>query len=386
MFDPEIYNNNVANLKRVLNMYQKSHLFMDATPMTISFLITDRCCLRCKHCFNHRSRKEDFEKAKNELTFDEIEKMSNSMGFFSTALICGGEPFLRDDLHEIVRLFRVNNNTQWFSSSTNGQLTDKVVTQMELISKQFKNKSYTMNFSFEGFEDENDEIRGKGAFRKSLETWKECKKLNEVYGNITQNIVVTMNSINQSTLPEFFEWSCEHLNPDRIMMLLIRQDPRGGAQLKEVKPENYEIAREILNRNILNGKNGDCNSPLGYIPSAQYYYTSRTLKTGKRSFMCYAGKHGAFIDYDGEVNVCEVMNDSRCNDRSVTIGNLRDFDMNFLELWNSKQALEVKQLVNRSVVCENCTHETEGILPSVYFEPNFLGVKSTEIDLDFEGD
>lgn len=381
MFDREKYNNSIINLKKGLGMYQESHLFMDATPMTVSFLVTDRCCLRCKHCFNHRTRKDDFEKAKNELTTDEIEKLSKSMGFFTTALICGGEPFLRDDLHEIVRMFRVNNNAQWFSSSTNGQLTDKVVTQMEHISKQFKNKSYTMNFSFEGFEDENDEIRGKGAFKKSVETWNECKKLNNVYGNITQNIVCTMNSINQKTLPRFFEWAIENMKPNRIMMLLIRQDPRGGTYLKEVTPENYERARYLLNRYTWEGRNGDSSSPLSYIPAAQYYYTSKSIKTGKRSFMCYAGKHGAFIDYDGEVNVCEVMNDRNCTAEPLSMGNLRDFDMDFLKLWNSKRAMEIKQLVNRHSVCENCTHETEGFLPSVYFEPNFFGVESMQREI-----
>jgi hypothetical protein len=60
------------------------------------------------------------------------------------------------------------------------------------------------------------------------------------------------------------------------------------------------------------------------------------------------------------------------------MGNLRDFDMNFLKLWNSKQAMEVKQLINRHEICKSCTHETEGILPSIYFEPNFFGKESIE--------
>lgn len=381
MFNREMYENNVRNLKTGLSMYQKSHLFRDATPMTVSFLITDRCCLRCKHCFNHRSRISDFEKAKNELTIDEIGKMSKSMGFFSSALLCGGEPFLRDDLHEIVHMFRMNNNAQWFSSSTNGQLTDRILTQMEQISKPFKDRSYTMNFSFEGFENENDAVRGKGAFRKSVETWHECRKLNKIYGNIKQNVVCTMNAMNQESLPDFFKWAFENLKPDRIMMLLIRQDPRGGAELKEVTPENYERARYMLNEELWQGRNGDCNSPIGYIPSGQYYYISKSIQTGKRSFMCYAGKHGAFIDYDGEVNVCEVMNDSRCSNNALSMGNLRDFDMDFMELWNSPQALAVKQTVNRHAACENCTHETEGLLPSLYFEPNFFGIESMQREI-----
>lgn len=377
-FDREEYENDMMNLHTVLNMYQKGHLFTDATPLTMSFLVTDRCNLRCKHCFNHRVEKTNYEKVRNELTIDEIEKMSKSMRFFLNALLCGGEPFLRDDLHEIVRLFRVNNHAKAFSSSTNGQLTDRIITQMEKISQYSKYENYSMNFSFEGFEDENDEIRGKGAFKNSLQTWNECKKLNKTYGNIIQNVVVTMNSVNQTTLPKFFEWVYETMKPDRIMMLLVRQSPRGGEYLKEVDPKNYNIARKCLEEYTLKGMNGKVEVPTTYIPASQYHYTSKTLKSGKREFLCYAGKHGSFIDFDGEVNVCEVFNDVTCNSKPITMGNLRDFDMDFQKLWNSEQALKVKQLVNRHKVCEQCTHETEGILPSIYFEPNFFGRNSIE--------
>lgn len=377
-FDKEQYESDFNSLHHILNMYQRNHLFQDATPLTLSFLVTNRCNLRCKHCFNHDVDKSLIEKVRKELTLDEIEKMSKSMGFFLNALLCGGEPFLREDLYEIVRLFRMNNHAKAFSSSTNGQLTDKIIKQMEHISSYSKYENYSLNFSFEGFENENDEIRGKGTFKKSIETWNECKKLNKIYGNIIQNVVVTMNSVNQETLPDFFKWVYETLKPDSVMMLLVRQSPRGGEYLKEVEPKNYENARKILEQYTLQGLNGRCDKPTTYIPASQYYYTNRTLKSGKREFMCYAGKHGAFIDFDGEVNVCEVFNDVTCNNKPVSMGNLRDYYMDFIKLWNSEQALKVKNMVNRHKVCEQCTHETEGILPSLYFEPNFFGIESIE--------
>ncbi len=379
-FDQEQYNLNVESLKKVLSVYQKSHLFMDATPLTISFLVTNRCNLRCRHCFNHNIEKAAMEKHRKELNIDEIEKMSRSMGFFLNVLLCGGEPFLREDLHEIVRLFRINNHAEAFSSSTNGQDKDRIIRQMEAISRHSRHGRYAMNFSLEGFENENDAVRGKGAFQNSIETWRECKKLQKIYGNINQNVVITMNSINQSTLPRFFEWVYKNLEPQRIMLLLVRQSPRGGEHLKEVEPKNYEKAIELLNSYTLQGLNGQCDTPTTYIPAAQYYYTNQTLKSGKRTFMCYAGKHGGFIDFDGEVNACEVFNDASCNSVPVSMGNLRDYDMDFIKLWNSEQALKVKALINRHEVCEQCTHETEGILPSLYFEPNFLGIESAQAE------
>lgn len=375
-FNPEVYDDNAKNIKRIIDCYYKTQLFQYATPLTLSFLVTDRCNLRCKHCFNHWTRNTDIGKKKGELTIDEIEKLTKSMGFMLNTLICGGEPFLRDDLHEIVRLLRVNNKAQGMSSSTNGQDTGKIVEQMRKISAFSPYSKYSMNFSLEGFEEENDEVRGKGTFQNALRTWNECRKLNQEYGNIIQNVVITMNSINQTTLPRFFEWVNETMKPNRIMLLLVRQSPRGGEYLKDVNPANYKIATDLLNKYTLEGIYGDCNVPTTFIPAAQYYYCNEGLRTGRRSYMCYAGQHGAFINYDGEVNVCEVFGDSRCNENAISMGNLRDYNMNFIELWNSEKAMEIRQQVNRNKICENCTHETEGILPSIYFEPNFYGIDS----------
>ena len=49
--------------------------------------------------------------------------------------------------------------------------------------------------------------------------------------------------------------------------------------------------------------------------------------------------------------------------------------MDFLKLWNSESAMKVRQMVNRHECCKECTHETEGILPSIYFEPNSIFYK-----------
>ena len=232
-----------------------------------------------------------------------------------------------------------------------------------------------LTFSFEGFEEQHDYTRGEGTFKKAMESWKEMKKLEAIYENLNLAIVSTITNVNQEILPDFFEWSAEEMKPSAMSFLLVRQSPRGGMFLKDIEFENYQKTRETLNRLITEGKNGDFNSPLAYIPSSYYYYITKTLKTQKRSFMCYAGKHGAYIDYDGEVNVCEILADSHCTDKPLAMGNLRDYDMNFIDLWNSEKARFVKQNVNRHEMCESCTHETEGLLPSVYFEPNFFGTE-----------
>ena len=94
-----------------------------------------------------------------------------------------------------------------------------------------------------------------------------------------------------------------------------------------------------------------------------------------REFYCYAGTHGAYIDYNGDVNACEILGDYNCTSHPFLMGNLKDYNMNFINLWNSEQAQIVRNTINRNKCCEKCTHETEGILPSIYFEPNAIFYK-----------
>lgn len=352
-------------LQNMLHSYYKKHYFSYETPMTMTFLITNRCPLNCKHCFNN-----EFNEEGRELTLEEYEILTRKLGNISSALLCGGEPFVRNDFADIVNLLRKNCNLQYCSASTNGIFTDNILSQIEKIMLKYPNRRFVLNFSLDGFEEEHDLIRGKGVYRHCISTIKKCCLLRDKYSNFQIGIVSTMNTINESNLHVFFKYISEEIKPNVISLLLIRQCPRGGEQLKEIQKNNYDKAKDVLYELFKEGKNGDYNSPLSFFPFGFYESISKTLEKGKRNFYCYAGMHGAYIDYDGTVNVCEIMGDKRCSDNPINMGNLRDFEMDFKALWNSEKAMKVRTFVNYHDCCRTCTHETEGLLPSIYFEPN----------------
>ena len=361
------YETKIKILKSFLASYQKRHLYKDGTPMTNTFLITNRCNLKCAHCFNHLSSNN-----MKELTIDEYEKISQSMSFFASAFFCGGETFIREDLAKIVEIFRKNNNIQWASATTNGTLPENIIPQLIEICLQDKNKRFTINFSLDGFKEQHDIIRGKGVYDKCISTILEVKKIREKYKNLDIGVVTAMSTINEYYLSDFFEYVAETLSPQVINLLLVRQSPRAGVELKNIDIKNYKKATNKLLVLHKQGKNGNLENPLSEIPFAFYRYIEKTINLGKRTFQCYAGRHGMVMRADGEVNVCEVLNDKGCTSNPMTIGNIRDYNYNFMDLWNSEEALEVKKWVNRADCCEKCTHETEGLLPSIYFEPNFF--------------
>ncbi|MDP8235291.1 MAG: hypothetical protein P9M08_06945, partial [Candidatus Erginobacter occultus] len=73
------------------------------SPIYLVFFITEKCNADCKHCLLG-----GIHPGTDELTIDEIEKVSRSMDDFLFLLPTGGEPFLRKDLPEIVRIFHRN--------------------------------------------------------------------------------------------------------------------------------------------------------------------------------------------------------------------------------------------------------------------------------------
>lgn len=352
--------------------YENRHKNRDGTPLIISFLVTNRCNLKCKHCFYHQTTKGTKVKDQEEMTIDEYLKLSKSMEPFRAALLCGGEPYMRDDLHEIVRILHANNKIERAGTSTNGQLTTNIIKQVSLICSQNRDLTFGLNFSLEGFEETNDFIRGKGTFKRSIQTWKECKKIANIYNNLRLGVTFTINLINQNESEEFINWVIKELQPDVYGLMKTRQSPRGGEELKDISLEKYNTARKAIIKYIKEGKIGDA-------PAIFSHYVYQTIADGKRSFHCYAGKHGGFINYNGDVNVCEVFPDAQCSDQPLKLGNLRDYDMDFLKLWNSEHALKIKQLVGKHPACEMCTHETEGILPSMFFEPNISDFSKIDI-------
>lgn len=117
--------------------------------------VTNRCTLKCKHCFVFRDGNPNIPTEANEMPTDvmmkEIKRIRNERGIFSMVWM-GGEPLLRKDvLKRGVKLFPRNVIT------TNGTLP------LFPLGKKTK-----WVVSLDGPEEINDEIRGDGCFKRVL--------------------------------------------------------------------------------------------------------------------------------------------------------------------------------------------------------------------------
>ncbi len=147
--------------------------------------ITNRCTLQCKHCFvfreaNPNDRSDEMD---THTMLGKLEELKKRHGIH-TMLWMGGEPLLRPDvLRGGTRLFARNTIT------TNGTVSPVDLGESTYV------------ISIDGPPELNDEVRGKGSFRRVMET---LSKIPEDFSSrIMCQCVVTRQ--NEESLEELVE-------------------------------------------------------------------------------------------------------------------------------------------------------------------------------------
>jgi len=314
-------------------------------PIYFVFFITDRCTANCRHCL-----RGGFLSQKEELSLDEIEKISLGMGDLLFFLPTGGEPFLRNDYAEIVKLFFVNNKARNVGSATNGSLTDKIVDTVIKVLKTCKGIDYAVDISIDDIGTRHDEIRReKNLFERAVYTYRELEKVRKIYPKFNLNIGITISSYNQDNLDEIYKFLVSDLKVKNINQLLVRGDA------KEAVAKNVDIDKYARFSKKLENINGNLTGYKGYVfadfVNAMRIYRRRviekTVRENKWQLPCLAANLGAVMLSNGDVYPCELL--------EKKIGNIRDVNFNFKELWFNKEAHEIRKFIKETKCF--CTYE-----------------------------
>jgi len=144
-----------------------------ASPLYFVYFVTENCNAFCKHCLLGQRT----ERVTDELTIDEIEKVSASMGDMLFFTPTGGEPFLRRDLPEIVKIFHINNHALNVGIPTNGSLTARVLRSVKTMLDENPDLDLHIDVSIDGLPELHDEIRGvPGLFNRAIETYQQLRE------------------------------------------------------------------------------------------------------------------------------------------------------------------------------------------------------------------
>ena len=141
-------------------------------PFEVSIDITNKCNLRCLHCYNHSGNNIC---SNNELSDDEIINLVKDVVDMEPLNVCisGGEPLLKKDLvYKIITLIKSKNIL--ISMVSNGLLLDE-----ETVQRLEKCGLDRIQISLDGLEAAHDKLRNKqGVFKetiKCLDLLKESK-------------------------------------------------------------------------------------------------------------------------------------------------------------------------------------------------------------------
>jgi MoaA/NifB/PqqE/SkfB family radical SAM enzyme len=242
-------------------------------PLVLGISPTLRCNYNCQGCYALKSPIQD------ELSSAELNGLLEEAESFGVAsvVVTGGEPFLREDL----LLTMEKHRKLLFVVVTNG-----VFLTPAFARRIAQSRNIIILVSVEGFEEETDARRGKGAYRKALQSMKYLKAEDLLYG-----FAATANTANLEALSSD-RFTEEMLNLGCKVGFFTEYIPSGEKPVGNWILNNQE--REKLRTKVLELRRKKALVIIQF-PHDEY---------GKHNMCSASGKAFLHINAHGEVEPC----------------------------------------------------------------------------------
>lgn len=289
-------------------------------PVNVTWEITLKCNLRCAHCLSDAGKALE-----DELSTEECRALIDQWAALKVfqVNIGGGEPFARGDFIDLLQ--HAHRKGLVTCVSTNGLLVDRT-----LAKRLAELKMLYLQVSLDGATEEvNDAIRGRGTYRRILETM-EFLSAEQVPFSI--NTVLT-------------RWSYPQLDALRALakeygaelrVSRFRPSGRGKKSMDELGPhkEQLEAFAEWLELHDL-VRTGD-----------SFFCLTSDSRRGKGLDMCGAAKMTCCISPSGDVFPCAFLQEP-----SFLAGNIRKQGLK--EIWDHAPVFDRLRRLDVKA-CETC--------------------------------
>ena len=155
---------NLQSLKAYTNVIKNNFLNLmklKVYPRAAHYILTWKCNLKCKDC-SAWSRVNG-----NELKKEEVIALLKKVKFLDIIKLTGGEPFIRNDIVDIIAAVKEIINPYIMQVTTNGTYTHRI---LECIKKTHF-PGLQLRISLDGIGKVHDRIRGvEGCYNKTKET------------------------------------------------------------------------------------------------------------------------------------------------------------------------------------------------------------------------
>ena len=290
--------------------------------MDASVIVTYRCPMRCVMCniwANPTAVQEEF---KPELLV--------KLPHVALANVTGGEPFIREDLEEIIGI--LFTKTKRIVISTSGWYEDRVIA----LARKFPRLGFRV--SIEGLSQKNDELRGHaGGFDKGLRVLLELRRM----GIRDLGFGITVSNNNSADMLGLYELSrnlkMQFATAAFHNSFYFHKDDNVITNVDQVCAHFEELANRLMRE----------NHPKSWLRALFNIGLVNYIRGQRRMLPCEAGSENFFVDPWGEILPCNGMEAKYWRE---SMGNLHEVTR-FEELWNSPRAAEVREKVANCPKC-----------------------------------
>lgn len=279
-----------------------------SAPCEVAIEVTGRCNLNCKYCFNE-SKKIDIPYLELINIIDQIDKLD-----VFEVCITGGEPFIRQDILDILK-YSCKNNFNLLIVTNGTLLTKKTINELDKM-----NLINSLQISIDSFDiDINNSVRG--GYSVVMSVLKEIKNISSSLPTI--GLVIHKQNIND--VCRSLEKLSDYCSGFHLMNI---QASKEAIKNKNSLFLDYSTLAKTWKKIDSFAKKNSINLDIND-------YDLKEKETA-RFTGCTAGKIKLVITPELNVIPCDMV-------RNIVVGNLEE--QTLLEIWKSKKMDEIRNLV-----------------------------------------
>lgn len=327
-------------------------------PLTMSFVVTDRCNSRCQTCQIGARYLDAPSVADDELTLEEHRRLFATIGQLEWVTLSGGEPFMRKDFAELAVALARSCRPRFVSVPTNGTFVHAATRAVARMLDGFGDTRLIVNLSLDGVGAAHDRVRGfDGNFERLLQLVEALRAVDDPRLTIGCNTVVSAFNVEQ--VERTVDFVLRELRPDSYVV-----------EVAQIRPEYYNddvplaadsrATRAALERALARIAAEPRRGVSALVKAFRVHYTREAIARldGPRLHRCFAGFATCAVMPKGEVWTSTA--------RGEPMGNVRDYGLDFGALWRGPEARRAREAVRAAP----CACETSNVsYPNALLHP-----------------
>lgn len=306
------------------------------TPRAAHLLVTWRCNLRCRDCPSWRTPGAELDLAGWRRVLRELRGLD-------VVKVLGGEPFVRADATDLLRLVRAVVDPALLQVTTNGMLTERVLDGVRAVA----GPGLQVRVSLDGLPATHDRQRGvAGGHARVLETLRGLARLRDAGPGFDLGLNVAITDESLDDLPALRALA-EELGAKLVPGFLVSPFLVSPTLPEVTRPRVVRLTRREEAARALAAEGG------GVVGSLASRGLRRQLADEVRPFGCRELRELAYVLPSGDV--------VRCGMDHRPVGNLAHQDL--ATVWASPAAREARARVD---ACPGCHQASIEILSRLY--------------------